>query len=51
MACYQDDEDEVEFQEDSEDVSDDFDGDTSQSLIDSETNSLSNSTGWRRGVM
>lgn len=44
----EDDEDEVEFQEDSEDVSDDFDGDTSQSLIDSETNSLSNSTGWRR---
>ena len=48
---WQDEEDEVEFQEDSDqDVSDDFDGDTSQSLIDSETNSLSNSTGWRRGV-
>lgn len=45
----EDEEDEVEFQEDSDqDVSDDFDGDTSQSLIDSETNSLSNSTGWRR---
>lgn len=45
----EDEDDEVEFQEDSDqDVSDDFDGDTSQSLIDSETNSLSNSTGWRR---
>ena len=48
---WQDEDDEVEFQEDSDqDVSDDFDGDTSQSLIDSETNSLSNSTGWRKGA-
>ena len=51
IACCQDDEEEVDL-EDSEDqdVSDDFDGETSHSLIDSETNSLSNSTGWRRGV-